>query len=75
MGVATSSTCVPHEVRWPQTVHVPPVLHAVGSCALGTASMKGAEKNTPKKFIDQFSATRPLCATPLYSYYTRIVLK
>ena len=30
---------------WPQTVHVPSVLHAVASCALGTAtSMKGAGK-------------------------------
>ena len=37
-------------MRWPQTVHdVSAVLHAVASCALGTASIllyiKGAEKN------------------------------
>ena len=48
MGVATNSTRVPHEVQWPQTVHVPPVLHAVASCALLAQLvllyMKGAEK-------------------------------
>ena len=36
----------------PQTEHdVPPVLHAVASCALGTASMKGAEKKIKKKLF------------------------
>ena len=39
----------------------PPVLHAVARCALGTASMKGAEK----KSLWQFSATPRCSATPL----------
>ena len=36
-------------MAWPQTVHVPPLLHAVASCALLTQLvllyMKGAKKN------------------------------
>ena len=59
---ATSSTSVPHKVQWPQTVHVPPVLHAVASSALLAQLvllyMKGAEKLKKYKCMGQFSVTQ-----------------
>ena len=54
MGEATNSTCTKvatnstREVRWPPTVHVPAVLHAVASCALSGDPDNG-DTNTPYK--------------------------
>ena len=46
-------------VGWPQTVHVPPVLHAVASCApaqLVLLYMKGA-KSVYNRFLRLLGAT------------------